>query len=109
MCQPDVGANLMFALERITLSFLCTMGEHKVRPYIGLVKKKMRNLLFKHSLGMLKNFLIRNTLNITSSFHRSYKKSRSVSKIAGQTETKTNVGGESTGRVQLKLVVALFD
>jgi hypothetical protein len=25
-------------------------GEHKVRPYIGLVNKKMRNLLFKHSL-----------------------------------------------------------
>ena len=35
MCQERVGANLMFALELITLSFLCTMGEHKVRPYIG--------------------------------------------------------------------------
>ena len=49
MCQERVRANLMFALERITHSFLCTMGEHKVRPYIGLVNKKMRNLLFKHS------------------------------------------------------------
>jgi hypothetical protein len=52
MCQERVRANLMFALERITHSFLCTMGEHKVRPYIGLVNKKMRNLLFKHSLTL---------------------------------------------------------
>jgi len=41
MCQERVGANLVFALERITLSFLCTMGEHKVRPYIGLSNMKM--------------------------------------------------------------------
>jgi len=39
MCQPDVGANLMFALELITLSFICTMGEHKVRPYTSLAHK----------------------------------------------------------------------
>jgi len=26
------------------------MGEHKVRPYIGLANKKMRNLFFEHSL-----------------------------------------------------------
>jgi len=50
MCQPAVGANLVFALELITLSFLCTMGEHKVRPYIGLANKKMRNLFFEYSL-----------------------------------------------------------
>ena len=34
----DVGANLVFALELITLSFLCTMGEHKVRPYTLLAQ-----------------------------------------------------------------------
>jgi len=39
MFQPDVGANLVFALERITLSFLCTMGEHKVRPYTKICPK----------------------------------------------------------------------
>ena len=39
MCQPDVGANLVFALELITLSFLCKMGEHKVRPYTLLAHK----------------------------------------------------------------------
>ena len=50
MCQERVGANLVFALERITHSFLCTMCEHKVRPYIGLVNKKMRNLFFENSL-----------------------------------------------------------
>jgi len=40
MCQERVGANLMFALELITLSFLCTMGEHKVRPYTFLAHKE---------------------------------------------------------------------
>ena len=39
MRRERVGANLVFALELITLSFLCTMGEHKVRPYIGLANK----------------------------------------------------------------------
>ena len=37
MCQPDVGANLMFALELITLSFLCTMGEHKVKKGTSMI------------------------------------------------------------------------
>ena len=52
MCQPDVGANLMFALELITLSFLCTMGEHKVRPYIEFQSMSETNvganLIFAH-------------------------------------------------------------
>jgi hypothetical protein len=54
MCQPDVGTNLMFALELITLSFLCTMGEHKVRPYTFKINVKLifREFLKKFNWNM---------------------------------------------------------
>ena len=43
--EPNLGANLMFALELKTFANNCTMGEHKVRPYI-VAEMMIKAILF---------------------------------------------------------------